>query len=112
MARGNDFPPRPVDEQSCNFTIGLQGVSFLGIIAVLHLAVTVPTKKFVLLLLLAACKGLHMCGRFSFKDSTFVVCNQLVVVALFEAPGLAFSLYILHPSTSSIITCVECQQYF
>jgi hypothetical protein len=40
------------------------------------------------------------------------VCNQMVVVALFEAPALAFSLYILHPSTSFIISCVECQQYF
>ncbi len=68
-------------------------MSFLGIIAVLHLAVTGPTKKFVLLLLLAACKGLHVCGRFFFKDSTFIVCNQMVVVALFEAPVLAFSLY-------------------
>ncbi len=106
--RGNNFPPCPVDEQSCNFTI----VSFLGIIAVLHLAVTGPTKKFVLLLLLAACKGLHLCGRFFKKDSTFIVCNQMVVVALFEAPALAFSLYILHPSTSFIISCVECQQYF
>jgi hypothetical protein len=73
----------------------------------------------------------------------------MVVVAVFEAPALAFSLYILHPSTfcgflwlseevlallfllhrkngdfsilmkdilhpstSFIITCVECQQYF
>ncbi len=39
-------------------------MSFLGIIAVLHLAVNGPTKKLVLLLLLATCKGLHMRGRF------------------------------------------------